>query len=282
MVGMVMGAGLIKSALKVYAPDKLVTTALGVAVAVFVLAVLGALGQEKRAPAALAAEKARTTSFAQAFRKVVLGDPQVRMFFVIVILTFMGTLAQDVLLEPFGGLVLGMQVGETTGLTQFWGVGVLLSMLASGLFLLKALGHVRVMRAGMLLSVLAFSGPIMAGATGNVGLFQSAVFVMGLGTGLAGAGMLSGTLAFTTRLRAGMLVGVWGVANMVGHAGGSLLGGVIVDSVRLLTGSPLAAYSSVFALEMALLLVAFGLSLRLNFGESAAHEEEQLSLAAAD
>jgi BCD family chlorophyll transporter-like MFS transporter len=282
MVGMVMGAGLIKSALKVYDPEKLVTVALGVALAVLLLAVLGAVGQEKRAPAVLAAEKARRANFPEAFRKVVLADPQVRLFFGIVILTFIGTLAQDVLLEPFGGLALGMPVGETTGLTQFWGVGVLLSMLASGLFLLKALGHLRVMRAGMLLSVLAFSGPIIAGATGNVGLFQTAVFVMGLGTGLAGAGMLSGTLAFTTRLRAGMLVGVWGVANMVGHAGGSLLGGVIVDTVRLLTGSALAAYSAVFGLEMAILLAAFSLSLRLNVDQSAAHVEEQQVLAAAD
>jgi len=279
MVGMIMGAGMIKGALKVYDPARLVTVALGVAVAVFVLTLLGAIGQEKKAPVAqTAAEKAREVPFREALRDVVLADPQVRLFFGIVVLTFVGTLAQDVLLEPFGGLVLNMAVGETTGLTQYWGIGVLLSMLVSALILLKAWGHMRVMRAGMLLSVLAFTGPIIAGFTGSVALFKGAVLVMGLGTGLAGAGMLSGTLAFTTRLRAGLLVGVWGVANMAGHALGSLMGGVTVDTVRALTGSAFAAYGTVFGLEMALLLAAFVLSLRLDMERSKARVEERQTL----
>ncbi len=285
MLGMVMGAGVIKGALKVYEPEKLVSVALGVAAAVLILAFVGAIRQEQKNPISqAAAEKAREVKFSQAFRVVVLADPQVRLFFGIVVLTFVGTLAQDVLLEPFGALVLNMEVGATTGLTQYWGIGVLLAMLASGLFLLKALGHLRVMRAGMLLSVLAFAGPLAAGLTGNVGLFKGAVFVMGLGTGLAGAGMLSGVLNFTTKIRAGMLVGVWGVANMTGHAFGSLLGGVIVDSVRALTGSAFAAYGTVFGLEMLILLVAFTLSFRLNIEDSraSAEEKEVLATAAAD
>lgn len=282
MLGMVMGAGAIKGALKAYEPEKLVGVAVGVAAAVLLLAFLGAIGQEQKGQkATFAAEKAREVKFSEAFGAVVLADPQVRLFFGIVVLTFVGTLAQDVLLEPFGALVLKMEVGETTGLTQYWGIGVLLSMLASGLLLLKALGHMRVMRAGMLLSVLAFAGPILAGLTGNLGLFKAAVFVMGLGTGLAGAGLLSGTLAFTTRLRAGMLVGVWGVANMTGHAFGSLLGGVTVDGVRALTGSAFAAYGTVFGLEMAILLTALALSFRLNVDSSRAHLEERENLSAA-
>ena len=279
MLGMVMGAGAIKGALKVYDPAVLVRVALGVAAAVLVLAFLGAIGQEKKAQVSeVAAEKAREVSFQDAFRSVILADPQARLFFGIVVLTFIGTLAQDVLLEPYGGLVLNMNVGETTGLTQFWGIGVLLSMLASGLFLLKLLGHMRVMRAGMLVSVLAFAGPILAGATSNIDLFKIAVLIMGIGTGLAGAGMLSGALAFTTRMRAGMLVGVWGVANMTGHALGSLLGGVTVDSVRAITGSAFAAYGSVFGLEMIILLIAFSLSLRLDVDISKAVAEERQTL----
>ncbi len=282
MLGMVMGAGALKSALKVYDPQKLVGVALGVALVILIFAILGALGQEsKDRLAQVIPEKAREVKFGEALRSVILADPQVRLFFAIVVLTFVGTMAQDVLLEPFGGLVLKMEVGETTGLTQYWGIGVLLSMLASGLFLLKTFGHLRVMRTGMLVSVLAFAGPLVAGATGNLGLFKGAVFVMGLGTGLAGAGLLSGTLAFTTRLRAGMLVGVWGVANMTGHAFGSLIGGITVDSVRALTGSAFAAYGTVFGLEMLILLAAFGLSFRLNLPASAAQIEERENLAIA-
>lgn len=285
MLGMVVGAGVIKGALKTYDPAILTGVALGVAGAVLLLAILGSIRQEpKGIVTQVAAEKAREIQFSEAFRKVVLADPQVRLFFGIVVLTFVGTLAQDVLLEPFGGLVLGMEVGETTGLTQFWGIGVLLSMLASGLFLLKTLGHMRVMRAGMILSALAFLGPIIAGLTANVSLLKGAVFVMGLGTGLAGAGMLSGVMNFTTKIRAGMLLGVWGVANMTGHAFGSLLGGGIVDSVRALSGDIFLAYASVFGLEIILLLTAFSLTFRLHVEEAQAsvEEKEKLALAAAD
>jgi len=105
--------------------------------------------------------------------------------------TFIGTLAQDALLEPYGGLVLGMSVGDTTRLTMFWGVGVLISMLLSGLFLIKWLGFMKLMRTGIILSIAVFVGLIIVGMMGNASAFKSLVFVMGLGTGLAGAGMLS-------------------------------------------------------------------------------------------
>ncbi len=284
MFGMVMGAGLIKKSLANYEPATLVAVALGVAAAVLVLASFGVVGQEEKSLASQASKKAREVSFGEAFRNMVMADPQVRLFFFIVTLTFVGTLAQDVLLEPFGALVLAMPVGETTGLTQYWGIGVLLAMLVSGLFLLKWLGWIKTMRAGMLLSVVAFLGPIAAGMLVNISLLKAAVFVMGLGTGLAGAGMLSGTLSFTSRLRAGMLLGVWAVANMAGHAFGSVTGGLIVDSVRALSGSAFAAYASVFGLEALLLLAAFNLSLRLRVDASRAVEEEhaQLEFATAD
>ena len=167
--------------------------------------------------------------FQQVLREVVFADPQVRILFTLVIFTFIGTLAQDALLEPYGALVLGMSVGDTTRLTMYWGLGVLASMLMSGLFLIKWLGFMKLMRTGIIASILVFIGLIVTGMMGNVGIFKSLVFVMGLGTGLAGAGMLSSIISFTTPIRAGMLMGVWGVANMVGHAVGNLTGGILVE-----------------------------------------------------
>lgn len=275
MLGMVAGAGFIKKGLTDYDPARLIGVALSVAAAVFVLAFLATIGNEEMDNRIdEAARKAREIPFRSAFAQIIAADPQVRLFFAIVMLTFIGTLAQDVLLEPFGGLVLAMSVGETTGLIQFWGVGVLLAMLASGMFFLKYHGWMITMRAGMILSALAFLGPIAAGFLGNAGVLQVAVFVMGLGTGLAGAGMLAGTLSFTSRIRAGMLLGVWAVANMAGHAVGSVLGGMVVDTVRHLTNNPFLAYSTVFAAEVIMLLTALHLSTRLDFAATQAHQEE--------
>jgi len=72
------------------------------------------------------------------------------------------------------------------------------------------------------------------------------------------------------------LMGVWGVANMVGHAFGSLMGGGIVDLVRGVTGgNAFAAYATVFALEIAMLVIALYLSTKLEVKESQAYVEEQ-------
>ncbi len=279
MLGMVMGAGVIKGALKVYEPEALLRVAVAVAAAVLILSFAGVWRQEAKNPLPLA-HRAKETNFGETLRAVVLADPQVRLFFVIVVLTFVGTLAQDVLLEPFGALVLGMDVGETTGLTQFWGIGVLVSMLLSGVWLLKAWGYMRVMRSGLVVATLSFAGPLAAGLMASPSLLKAAVFLMGVGTGLAGAGMLSGSLAFTSRLRAGMLVGVWGVANMTGHAFGSLLGGVTVDVVRALTGSAFWAYGTVFGMEMLILLTALSLTWQVRVESSVARVEERSLVAA--
>jgi MFS family permease len=197
------------------------------------------------------------------------------LFFILVFFTMVGTLAQDVLLEPYGALVLNMPVGETTRLTQFWGIGVLISMLISGAILIKWLGHLQVLRIGIVTSILVFIGIIIAGISGNIGLFNSLVLVMGLGTGLAGAGMLAGIVNFTTTLRAGLLMGVWGMANQIGHAFGSLMGGGVVDLVRSFTnGNAFASYATVFALEAGMLVVAFILTARLDVRASHVQVEE--------
>ncbi len=281
LLGSVMGAGFIGKALETFEPAKLMSVSIGVAVVILVLAILASIGQEeKNQVVQTAAEQARKLPFQQVLRDVVLADPQVRMLFTLVIFTFIGTLAQDALLEPYGGLVLGMSVGETTRLTMYWGLGVLASMLLSGIFLIKWLGHMNLMRTGIIVSILVFIGLIITGMAGNASIFKNLVFVMGLGTGLAGAGMLSSIISFTTPIRAGMLMGVWGVANMVGHAVGNLLGGAIVDGVRFATGNALTAYSSLFAMEAVMLGIALYLTTKLDVNTAKARAEETEVLAA--
>ncbi len=285
LLGLVIGAGGLGSALETFDPGRLVAVTAGAVLIAFVLTVFASLWQERSAAETQPdVEKARVTPFRTAVREVVLGDPQVRLFFTIVVFTFVGTLAQDVLLEPYGALVLGMSVGDTTRLTAFWGLGVMFSMLLSGAFLIKWLGHLRVLRIGLVASLLVFLGVIFSGMAGQAGLFRGLVVVMGLGTGLAGAGMLTGVINFTTSVRAGLLMGVWGMANLIGRAFGSLMGGGLVDLVQRIGGEAFLAYASVFALEAVMLLVAWILTYRLNVAASRATVEVQgkRSLAPAD
>ena len=220
-----------------------------------------------------AARQAGTKNFGAAVRELVWSDPQARLFFALVLFTFVGTLAQDVLLEPYGALVLGMSVGETTRLTAYWGVGVLVSMLISGTMLIRWLGHLLVLRIGLIASLATFIGLVALGLLGRADWFQPLVVVMGLGTGLAGAGMLTGVMAFTTPMRSGLMMGVWGMANLLGRAAGGLMGGAIVDLVQSWTGNPLQAYASVFAMEALMLAGAFVITFWLRIEDSVAQRE---------
>lgn len=274
MLGLVAGAGGLGRLLADYTPQKLVAATLVAVTAAFALALLAALGQEKRVPGALqAAARAREKRFLAALREFLLGDPQVRRFFLLIVCTFVGTLAQDVLLEPYGALVLGMSVAQTTRLTAWWGSGVLLSMLLAGGFLLRIVGHLTLLRIGLAVTLAVFAGVIAAGLAGHADAFRVLVLVMGLGTGLAGAGLLGGIATFATSVRAGLLMGVWGMASLLGKAAGSLMGGIVVDGVRLATGDAFLAYATVFAIEAALLAIAFVLTFRLQVEASRASRE---------
>lgn len=281
LIGSVIAGGLIGARLDPYSPQALLSVSVVVMGVFIVLALVAAPGQEPRNPALDAqTARAREQQFWPTVQRVLLPDPQVRIFFALILCAFVGTLAQDVWLEGFGGEVLGMAVADTTRLQQYWGPGVLISMLLSGLLLLPLLGQMLVMRTGFVLSALAFVAVIVVGAQRDAETFRWLVFAMGIATGLAGAGMLAGVVSFTTPLRAGLMMGVWGMANALGRALGTFMGGALAGIVEAVTGNAFLAYASIFTLEAVMLVVALLLSLRLR-PEQARVGEEARAVAAA-
>ena len=223
----------------------------------------------------VAAREAKETAFRDVIREV-WRDPAARRFFVLVVLSVLGTLAQDVLLEPYGALVLGLSVAQTTRLTAIWGTGTILAMVIAGVWMIKRTGYMRVLRVGLVINVAVFVGIVIAGAMGSATLFRGLVFALGIGTGLAMAGLLTAVIEFTTFTRAGLLMGVWGMAAEFGQAGGGMIGGVVVDVVlRLTADSHLVAYGTVFLLEGPLLVVALALTYSVKVDESAAQTEAE-------
>ena len=199
----------------------------------------------------------------------------VRRFFSFVMLVVIGTLAQDVLLEPYGALALGLSVGQTTSLTAIWGAGTILSMMAAGAWLIKRFGYASIVRVGLWLGVFVFTGIIVTGVIKSSTVFMILVFFLGVCTGLSASGMLTAVIEFTTAVRAGLLMGVWGVAYELGHAFGSLISGVIVDLGRALTGGNITlTYSFIFALEAILLVIALGIFKKIDITQSAVLKEQ--------
>ncbi|HIE55275.1 MAG TPA: MFS transporter [Chromatiaceae bacterium] len=265
-VGIMGGAIGLGRLLEPFSVEKLRQIVLSVAGLGVFLAIIASVRQEPRTQAVTdAVEEASAISFWDTFKRVIWQSRQARLFFIFIMLTTVGTLAQDVLLEPYGALALGMSVASTTRLTALWGGGTILSMAVAGSWLIKQIGYVRTMQMGLLLSVGVFIGIVTAGAIGSVVLFQVLVFVLGLGTGLAAAGSLTAVIEFTTLTHAGFFMGVWGIAHELGQAIGSLLGGGMVDGIRLLVSdNPIVTYGTVFMTEAVLLVLGLTVLARID------------------
>ncbi len=275
-LGIIGGSVLLARFLDPFSFQRLLAIVFGVAITSFVVTVISILRQEPRTSSSQSeSQEARNIPFWQTFTTYVWGDSQVRLFFIFVMLTVVGTLAQDVILEPYAALVFNMSVGETTSLTAIWGAGTLVAMLSAGGWLIKRLGYERVLRYGLWLGVGIFIGLIISGIMVSKTAFLALVFFLGISTGFSAAAMLTAVIEFTTPARAGLLMGVWGLAHNFGQAFGSLFSGAVVDIVRAFEGNVLTAYGAVFAIEALLLLVALGLLSRIKMTQARILVESQ-------
>src|SRR5581483_10777763 len=71
-------------------------------------------------------------------------------------------------------------------------------------------------------------------------------------------------LDMTLAGQVGAFIGAWGMADALARLFGTLLSGVVRDGVKALTGSPTAAYVTVFSIEALALVVSLVLLRRLS------------------
>ncbi|MEL7369770.1 MAG: BCD family MFS transporter [Myxococcota bacterium] len=260
----------------------MMVTGTTVAIAFFV-AVLAVWGVEDSVWSQPTESQEDKPSFSEAFREI-WAEPKARAFTVFVFASMVAYSTQDLILEPFGGLVFGMTPGESTSMSGDQNKGVFFGMIfvaiAAGGANGGRWGSVRLwtilgcVASGLVLFVLTLSAfspdwplrnLVMALGFSN-GIFAAAA--IGWMMGLAGEGRSS---------REGVRMGLWGGAQAIGFALGGFLGTVGVDVVRFASGSSVLAYASVFAAEGALFLVAAALAFRMQPSQSVRSTADQQS-----
>lgn len=221
-----------------------------------------ALGARQAPPAIPEAE--RGTAFKDAVRSI-WSEPVARTFAIFVFVAMLAYSAQDLILEPFGGIAFGLSAGETTKIAGMQHGGVLAGMILTAIVGAR-FGALRTWAAaGCAASSVAFVLLALSPTMGSVEHFKLIVLALGFANGVFAIGAIGSMMALTGDARdgrAGLRLGVFGAAQAVAYGIGVTLGGIGVDVARNLLGSPIRGYGAVFSVEAALFVVSAVLAYR--------------------
>jgi len=261
IAGFVVTAGVAGSLLDPFSASRLLWVAGGVAVSAVVLTVLALIGLE--GPAQAVAEAQVPVPFKQALADA-WGEPRARRFTVFVSVSMLAFSMQDLILEPFAGLVFGLTPGATTQLSgsQHGGalVGMLLAAAAGSRWAGRQWGSLRSWTVwGCAASALALGGLVCAGLVGPSWPLRANVFALGLASGafsVAAIGSMMGLAGAGEAGHEGVRMGLWGAAQAMAFALGGVLGTAASDLTRWLLADAGTAYALVFLVDAGLFLWA--------------------------
>jgi len=271
LLGMGVSAVIIGSLLKDYSSLLLVQVVQGAAVVTMVLNIVALWKQEKMSPMTKDERSAPQPAFRTAWADLTRETDMLRL----VVTIFLGTIAfnmQDVLLEPYGGEILGLSVSATTLLTAMWACGALLGFGLAARWLSHGIDTYRMGGRGVIVGILAFSAVLLSAPLASPILFYTGAALIGLGGGLFAVATLTAAMTINVAGSAGrgLALGVWGAAQATGAGLSIFIGGATRDLVNSAASNgilgdvlqaPSIGYSVVYQIEIGLLfitLVALG------------------------
>lgn len=198
-------------------------------------------------------------------------DRQARIFTFFVFFSMLAYQTQDLILEPFGGLLFGMTPAETTALSGAQHGGVLLGMAVVGVLgtmlskhfpsILKFFTVTGCIASGVALMALAYGAQVAP----NWPLSQN-IFALGFANGVFAVAAIGTMMALASAGetgREGIRMGVWGAAQAIAFGLGGFLGTVAIDLMRLASGSEQIAFATVFTGEAFIFLISAAIALAI-------------------
>ncbi|NCO86638.1 MAG: PucC family protein [Rhodobacterales bacterium] len=265
LLGMGLSALIIGTLLRDYSALLLVQVVQGAAVVTMVLNIIALWKQEKMAPMTKEEREAPVPIFLNAWSDFTRERDVLRLIAVV----FLGTMAfnmQDVLLEPYGGQILGLSVSSTTLLTAMWAAGALVGLGLAARWLSGGTDPMRMGARGILFGIAAFAAVILSAPLQSPVLFFAGAAFIGLGGGLFAVSTLTAAMAVKVSGHAGrgLALGAWGAAQATGAGLSIFIGGTMRDLVNHAVGNgalgealatPATGYSVVYHTEIGLLFI---------------------------
>ena len=263
LVGMIASSLAFAALLENFSATRLVQVIQGAAVVTVALNLVALWKQESRNPRLTKPGRARP-SFRASWQTFTAAGRCNRLL-VAVGLGTAGFSMQDILIEPYGGQVLGLSVSATTGLTAIMGGGMLLAFAIASRLLSRGSDPVRLAAYGALVGVFAFAAVVLAAPLDSALLFRLGSGMIGFGSGLFSVGTLSAAMALADGDHNGLALGAWGAVQATAAGLAIACGGALRDLVTQLASSgalgpaltgPATGYGAVYHLEILVLFAA--------------------------
>ncbi|MFZ4807156.1 MAG: BCD family MFS transporter [Hyphomicrobiaceae bacterium] len=263
LAGMVVSALVLGVLLTDITPVQLIQVVQGTAVVVMVLNTIALWKQEPRQPHLTRPDRP-TTTFREAWRQMTSEQQPMRLLLVVAL----GTAAfsmQDVLLEPYGGEVLGLSVSATTALTGLLAGGSLIGFVLAAHSLSNGGDPNKLAAMGVMAGIVAFVLVIVSGMVESPLLFRIGTALIGFGGGLFSVGTLTGAMMQATRGHSGLALGTWGAVQATASGLAMGIGGLVRDGAANLASAgalgpvltdPTVGYTIVYHIEIILLFTA--------------------------
>lgn len=263
LLGMVGSSLIFAALLDDFSNTRLIQVIQGAAVITLVINVIAMWQQEARNPGLTRPDRQRPV-FLERWREFRRGGRAGRLLLAVGLGTA-GFSMQDILLEPYGGEILGLSVGATTGLTALLAAGMLSAFAIASRQLGRGADPVRIAGAGAVIGIFAFAAVTLAAPLHSTSLFQAGTVLIGLGGGLFAVGTLTSAMALASQGDSGLALGAWGAVQATAAGAAIMFSGGLRDLISHLAESgslgqvlnaPSTGYSAVYHLEIALLFAA--------------------------
>ncbi|WP_439814975.1 MFS transporter [Zavarzinia sp. CC-PAN008] len=264
LVGVVVSGFAFSLLLADFSPMRLIQVVQGAAALTMAVNLVALWKQEARDPGRTRGRAADDPDFRTTWR-LFTALPGRRRFLLAVALGTVAFAMQDPLLEPYGGEVLGMGVGQTTMLTALMAAGALAAFAVAARVLVQGFDPCRLAAYGLVMGLPAFTAVLLAAPLDSPGLFRVGAILIGFGSGLVSVGTLSAAMNLEPQARTGLALGAWGAVQATAAGVGIGLAGVIRDGISNLAergalgpalDSHATGYGSVYYLEILLILAA--------------------------
>ncbi|GLS44434.1 BCD family MFS transporter [Methylobacterium brachythecii] len=288
IVGFAVTAPLAGHFLDPFSGTRLMAVSGAVSAIAFVIAILAVTGVEPARLTATTGAPAADRKFFEVLARV-WAEPISRHFTIFIFVSMLAYSAQELILEPYAGLIFEMTPGATTKLSGLQHGGVLTGMLlVAGITMGvggPVFGSLKLWTAfGCLGSAVSLAMIAAGGSVGAAFPLREAVFALGLCNGIyavAAIGSMMGLAGRGGEAERGTRMGVWGAAQGIAFGAGGFLGTMALDLARLFTSDPTTAYASVFAGEAVLFVGAAIIALRIEHAPSRERRGNPLTQAAA-